>query len=91
MSVNNFSSTSENRDVSRGFAEAAVKKTDTIGILFKLFIDPSILWAPFTSTREVSIFQMEEEILFCMQSSLPANHPKIKTVQEDIEILKQKL
>ncbi|CAF1348171.1 unnamed protein product [Rotaria sp. Silwood1] len=42
MSFNNFLSTSLDRDVSLDFAQAALKDTDTVGILFHMIIDPVI-------------------------------------------------
>jgi tetratricopeptide (TPR) repeat protein len=68
MSFNNFLSTSKVREVSLGFAKGALGKTDTIGILFKMNIDPSVSSAPFAAIRDVSYFKAEEEILFSMHS-----------------------
>ena len=42
MSFNNFLSTSKTREVSLGFAKGALGKTDTVGILFQMSIDPSV-------------------------------------------------
>ena len=68
MSFNNFLSTSKTQDVSLGFATCALSKTDTVGILFQMSIDPSVSSAPFASIDEVSYFQTEEEILFSMHT-----------------------
>jgi hypothetical protein len=68
MSFNNFLSTSTNREVSLGFTISASTKTDTVGILFKMSINPSVSSAPFASIQEVSYFQEEEEILFSMHT-----------------------
>jgi tetratricopeptide (TPR) repeat protein len=68
ISFNNFLSTNKNRDPSLRFAKGALEKTNTVGILFKMSIDPSISSASFASIREVSYFQKEEEILFSIHS-----------------------
>ena len=68
MSFNNFLSTSKTREVSLGFAKGALGKTDTVGILFQMSIDPSVSSAPFASIKEVSYFKKEEEILFSMHT-----------------------
>jgi hypothetical protein len=73
MSFNNFLSTSTKREVSFGFAQGALTETNMIGILFTMTIDPSISSAPFASTREVSYFQTEEEILFSMHTVFRIN------------------
>jgi tetratricopeptide (TPR) repeat protein len=68
MSFNNFLSTSTVRKVSLGFAEGALGKTDTFGILFTMIIDPSVSSAPFAAIRDVSYIKNEEEILFSMHT-----------------------
>jgi tetratricopeptide (TPR) repeat protein len=68
MSFNNFLSTSKKQEVSLGFAKDALTKTNMVGILFKMTIDPSVSSAPFASIRDVSFFQTEEEILFSMHT-----------------------
>ena len=69
ISFNNFLSTSKKQDVSLGFAiSSTLGKTDTVGILFQMSIDPSVLSAPFAFIDEVSYFQTEEEILFSMHT-----------------------
>jgi Tfp pilus assembly protein PilF len=68
MSFNNFLSTSTKREVSLDFAKDALTKTNMVGILFKLTIDPSVSSAPFASIQDVSYFQTEEEILFSMHT-----------------------
>jgi tetratricopeptide (TPR) repeat protein len=65
ISFNNFLFTSKNREVSLHFAKGALEKTNTIGIVFKMSINPSVSSAPFATIREVSYCQKEEEeILF---------------------------
>jgi tetratricopeptide (TPR) repeat protein len=68
MSFNNFLSTSKVREVSLGFAKRASRKTDMVGILFQMSIDPSVSSAPFAAIRDVSYFMAEEEILFSMHT-----------------------
>jgi tetratricopeptide (TPR) repeat protein len=68
MSFNNFLSTSEVQEVSLVFAEGALGKNDTVGILFKMTIDPLLSSAPFAAIREHSYFNTEEEILFSMHT-----------------------
>ncbi len=68
MSFNNFLSTSKNRDVSLAYAESASGRTDIVGILFKMVIHPSVSSARFSSTREISYYNTEEEILFSMHT-----------------------
>jgi tetratricopeptide (TPR) repeat protein len=68
MSFNNFLSTSTEREVSLGFTKDALTKTNMVGILFKMTIDPSVSSAPFASIREVSYYNTEEEILFSMHT-----------------------
>jgi tetratricopeptide (TPR) repeat protein len=68
ISFNNFLSTSKDEEVSFVFADSASMRTDMVGILFKMSIDPSVSSAPFASIQEVSYFQTEEEILFSMHT-----------------------
>jgi tetratricopeptide (TPR) repeat protein len=57
-------STSKLREVSLGFAQGILGKSDIVGILFKISVDPSTSSAPFACIQAVSFFQTEEEILF---------------------------
>ncbi|CAF1385399.1 unnamed protein product, partial [Adineta steineri] len=68
MSFNNFLSTSRIPGVSLVFAESASVKTNMIGILFIMTIDPCVSSTPFASIHEVSCFETEEEILFSMHT-----------------------
>jgi tetratricopeptide (TPR) repeat protein len=68
MSFNNFLSTSTKREVSLVFAKDALTKTNMVGVLFKMAIDPSVSSAPFASIRDFSFFQTEAEILFSMHT-----------------------
>jgi tetratricopeptide (TPR) repeat protein len=68
MSFNNFLSTSKTRSVSLHFAKNALGKENTVGILFHISIDSSIVSTPYASIRNVSFFKTEDEILFSMHS-----------------------
>ncbi|CAF1555162.1 unnamed protein product, partial [Adineta steineri] len=68
MSFNNFLSTSTKQDVSLVFAESALANADMVGILFIMTIDPRVSSIPFASIKEVSYFEVEEEILFSMHT-----------------------
>jgi tetratricopeptide (TPR) repeat protein len=68
MSFNNFLSTSKKREVSFRFTKCASRKTDMVGILFKMVIDPLVSSTPFAAIRDVSYFKTEEEILFSMHT-----------------------
>jgi tetratricopeptide (TPR) repeat protein len=68
MSFNNFLSTSKQRNVSLVFAEGTLTKTNTVGILFQMTIDPSVISTPYADIRGSSFFETEEEILFSMHS-----------------------
>lgn len=68
MCFNNFLSTSRNREVSYRFAERSPAQANTVGVLFRMSVDPSTASIPFASVREVSFFQNEDEILFSMHA-----------------------
>ncbi|CAF1463080.1 unnamed protein product [Adineta steineri] len=68
ISFNNFLSTSTNKEVSLGFAQAALTESNKAGILFIMSIDPCIKSTPFASIKEVSAVKSEEEILFSMHT-----------------------
>ena len=68
LSFNNFLSTSLDRSVSLAFAESNQDDPETIGVLFEITINPSIAPTVFSSIRDVSAYQTEEEILFSMHS-----------------------
>ena len=68
LSFNNFLSTSLDRAVSLAFAESNQYNPETIGVLFEITINPSVSSTVFTSIRDVSAYQTEEEILFSMHS-----------------------
>ena len=68
LSFNNFLSTSLDQAVSLAFAESNQDNPETIGVLFEITINPSVSSTVFTSIRDVSAYQTEEEILFSMHS-----------------------
>jgi tetratricopeptide (TPR) repeat protein len=68
ISFNNFLSTSELPEVPLLFAQSTLRKNDTVGILFKMTIDPLVSSTSFAAIREVSYFNTEEEILFSMHT-----------------------
>jgi tetratricopeptide (TPR) repeat protein len=67
ISFNNFLSTSKEEEVSLGFAESVLERTDMVRILFQMTIDPSVTSIPFAAIQSVSYFK-EEEILFSMHT-----------------------
>lgn len=68
ISFNNFLSTSKNEQLSLGYAQIALTKADTAGILFQMGIDPSVSSIPSGSIEYVSYYRDEEEILLSMHS-----------------------
>ena len=59
ISFNNFLSTTKNREVSLSFAQVALTKTNTVGILFEMAIDPNISSTPFAAIDEISYYKTE--------------------------------
>jgi len=68
MSLNNFLSTTKDREVSFAYAESNQSNPDCVGILFVLLIDPSKSTTPFASINDVSHFTEENEVLFSMHT-----------------------
>lgn len=68
LSFNNFLSTSYDLSVSTSLAESSAGKANTVGTVFKMFIDPSISTTPFASVRNRSNYKTEDEILFSMHT-----------------------
>ncbi|CAF0812822.1 unnamed protein product [Adineta steineri] len=68
ISFNNFLSTSTDTEMSFRYARDASTKSDIVGILFIMSINPSLRSTPFASVKEVSYFKEEEEILFSMHT-----------------------
>ena len=91
MSFNNFLSTSTGRKVSLEFARRALPRTDTVGILFQMKVDPSVSSAPFANIQQVSYYQTEEEILFSMHTifrvkDITKMDPKALLYQVNLEL-----
>ena len=69
ISFNNFLSSSKKSNIGLLYAHRAVKDSGLIGIVFKMFIDPSISSTPFALLNDVSFFKgSEQEILFSMHT-----------------------
>jgi tetratricopeptide (TPR) repeat protein len=68
FAFNNFVSTSQNADVSLGFARKTIDTSNLVGVLFVMKIYPSLSATPFANVRHASCYQGEEEILFSMHS-----------------------
>ena len=69
LSFNNFLTTSKNHQVSLGYAHQAAGKSDLVGVLFNISIDPEKSTTPFASIAKVSYFQdQEDEVLFPMHT-----------------------
>ena len=68
ISFNSFLSTSKKQEISLTFAKCAWSKSQSVGILFKMTIDPSIPSTPFASIKKLSYIDIEEEVLFSMHS-----------------------
>lgn len=68
ISFNNFLSTSTDRNISLGFAMSALERADTLGIIFRIFVDLRVSSTPLASIGDVSYFQTEEEVLFSMHT-----------------------
>lgn len=68
LSFNTFLSTSTDKIVSHLYAESASSQDNSVGILFQIEIDPSILSSPFAAVKNISQFESEEETLFSMHT-----------------------
>ena len=69
LAFNNFLSTSFDKNVSLAFARRTLNNPQSIGILFKMTIDPRISSAPFAKLDHVSYFkESEKELLFSMHT-----------------------
>ncbi|CAF1293209.1 unnamed protein product [Adineta ricciae] len=84
ISFNNFLSTSKERLVSLSFAQGSSKKTDMVGILFVITVDPTISSTPFADIQSASYFQTEAEILFSMHSIFRIN--QLKRIDESSQL-----
>ena len=69
ISFNNFLSTSKIEDISLAFANHALFMPESIGILFKMTINPSDASTPFALINSISFYKaVEEEVLFSMHT-----------------------
>ncbi|CAF0788436.1 unnamed protein product [Adineta steineri] len=89
MSFNNFLSTSTDKEVSLEFAQRASSKSDMVGILFIMSIDPCLKSTPFALIKEESYFKEEEEILFSMHTVFRVN--KIKQIDNKNQLYQVEL
>jgi tetratricopeptide (TPR) repeat protein len=68
ISFNSFLSTSKSQDISLEFAKCASFRTESVGVLFKMNINPSTPSTPFAFIKNLSNIESEEEVLFSMHS-----------------------
>ena len=68
MAFNSFLSTSRDIFICSRFAESNAMNPDTVGVLFHLYIDPTITSTPFADMADISHHQGEKEVLFSMQA-----------------------
>jgi tetratricopeptide (TPR) repeat protein len=68
LAFNTFLSTSLNEKVPLQFAQKSVHKPDSVGVLFQITVDPSILSTPFAPIKTFSAIPNEDEILFSMHT-----------------------
>jgi len=69
ISFNSFLSTTRDLTVALRFAQnSSLDDSDTVGIIFVMTIDPSIKSTPFASIENLSHYELEEEILFSMNT-----------------------
>ncbi|CAF1162673.1 unnamed protein product [Adineta steineri] len=68
MFFHNFIFASTKQEAALKFARGSIGKTDMIGILFVISIDPRVLSSPFASIEEVSYSKREKEILFSIHT-----------------------
>ena len=69
LAFSNFLSTSFDEKVSLDFAHRAQSSSQSVGILFKMTIDPSVSSTPFAKLNRASFFEeSEKELLFSMHT-----------------------
>ena len=81
LSFNTFLSTSKKQNIAINFALRSLAKSDVVGIVFVMTINPSSSSTPFAATKNVSYYQTEREILFSMHSVFRIGH--IKQIDHD--------
>jgi hypothetical protein len=86
LAFNNFLSTTRQEETALTFAKPS-SDPDTIGIIFKMTIDPSISSTPFASTQNETSSPGEEEILFSVHTVFRIrSHEQIKNSLWQIEL-----
>ena len=69
LAFNSFLSTSLSERISCAFAREALRKPDSVGVLFEMTIDPSILSTSFARVHNTGFYKdCEKEILFSMHT-----------------------
>jgi hypothetical protein len=68
LDFNTFLSTSMKEKVSLEFARKSLEQPDSVGVLFQITVDPSIVSTPFARIRKVSAIPREDEVLFSMHT-----------------------
>ncbi|CAF1426262.1 unnamed protein product [Rotaria magnacalcarata] len=68
LSFNNFLSTSTDREVALLLAESNLQKSNNVGILFQMEIDPNVSSTHYALIDDESAFVEEQEVLFSMPS-----------------------
>ena len=67
ISFNCFLSTSQDKKVSREFAQRALANNDNVGVLFTMTVDSKVTLMSFSQIQKQSAIPTEAEILFTMQ------------------------
>ena len=87
LAFNSFLSTTLNENISMGFAREASKKPNSVGIMFEMSIDPSILSTSFARVNDAGYYRdLEEEILFSMHTVFRIN--EIKEIEDHMWCIK---
>ncbi|UJR18233.1 hypothetical protein I4U23_005133 [Adineta vaga] len=90
LSFNSFLSTSANREISYEFASKALEKSDHVGVLFKMTIDPACPCTPFAVIGEEGYYkETEKEILFSMNSIFRIG--QVQIIQQHTQIFEVEL
>ncbi|CAF3460999.1 unnamed protein product [Rotaria socialis] len=84
LSFNCFLSTSYDKDVALMFANASEVNSDTIKVVFKMTIDPTIESTLYVETQNICAYEAEEEILFFMHSICRINYCQPMKRSDDV-------
>ncbi|CAF1490816.1 unnamed protein product [Rotaria sp. Silwood1] len=69
LAFNSFLSTSLSESISLGFARTALYNPDSVGILFRMTINPSVSSTPFANIDTIGFYNdLEKEVLFSMHT-----------------------